>query len=382
MKRRSALWASALAPLAPLMAGRAWAGPDAEAGMQRLATAWQVPGTSAPDSGFRVGVLDIAWSAGRVQLRAQQSVPTRAHGLLPLADGGFVAVANRPGRWLLRCDAGGAVMQRLDTAAEKPQRSFNGHVEAIASPGPGGEIRWLCTSETDPDTGVGWLSLRDARTLQRVAQFESAGIDPHQLRQATDGALLVANGGIVRDALGRKIEAERMAPSLARIDPASGRLLGRWTLADPQLSIRHIAWASGPDPLLGLALQAEHADPAQRAAAPSLALWNGKVLVLPCPDRSAGGYVGDIAAGPGGGFVISAQKQGRGLWWHPAAPEQLTLIAQLTEPCALVPEPDGAGVAISAASGAARWHATEAPRMLPWPVPMAPDNHWVLLAAA
>ena len=380
MKRRNALSALALSPLAPLSVNRAWAGPAAETGVQRLATAWQVFGTTAPDGGFRVGMLDIDWAAGHVQLRAQQSVPTRAHGLLALRDGGFVAVANRPGGWLLRCDASGAVVQRLDTATEKPQRTFNGHVEASFQ--PEGGIRWLCTTETDPATGAGWLSLRDARTLQRVAQFESAGIDPHQLSLAADGALLVANGGIARDALGRKLEHERMAPSLARIDPASGRLLGRWRSPDPHLSIRHMAWADTVEPLLGMALQAEHPNPAQRAAAPALALWDGKDLTLPCADRSAAGYAGDIAAGPAGGFVISAQKQGRALWWNPSEADELALVAQLSEACALVPLADGAGVAISAARGAARWHTRDAPRMAPWPLPMAPDNHWVVLAAA
>ena len=30
--------------------------------------------------------------------------------------------------------------------------------------------------------------------------------------------------------------------------------------------------------------------------------------------------------------------------------------------------------------GVARWHVRHAPRMLAWPRPMAPDNHWVLQA--
>ena len=102
---------------------------------------------------------------------------------------------------------------------------------------------------------------------------------------------------------------------------------------------------------------------------------------MPCADASAAGYAGDIAAGPGGGFVISAQKQGRGLWWHPDQPERLTLVAQLTEPCALLSLDGAAGVALSAARGVALWHARLPPRMLPWPVPLVPDNHWVPLAA-
>lgn len=371
MRRRSLLAAPLTLPWWLAAPGRA----GAQTSPHRLATAWRVPGSTAGESGFCAGILDIDWAAGQVLLRSQLGLPSRGHGLAALRDGGFMVVANRPGLWLMHCDAEGALRQRLDTATENPQRSFNGHVA------PSADGHWVCTSETDPDTGAGWLSVRDARTLQRVAQFSSGGIDPHDLRLGVDGSLLVANGGIVRNALGGKVEGERMAPSLARIDPASGRLLGRWKLPDPQLSIRHMAWSAGPDALLGLALQAEHAAAHQRAVAPALAVWDGETLGLPCADASAAGYAGDIAAGPGGGFVISAQKQARALWWQPDEAHKLTLIAELTEPCALLPSADGAGVDISAGRGAAHWHLRQAPRMLPWPVPMSPDNHWVRLSA-
>lgn len=377
MRRRSLLCAPLVVPLT-LPFNRAAAAPALN-GRCRLATAWRLPGATAPTDGFCVGILDIDWTAGQIQLRSQLRLPTRAHGLVALPDGGFVAVANRPGPWLLRCDAEGALLRLLDTAMETPQRGFNGHVEASA----GGD--WIYSSETDPATGAGWVSVRDARTLQRVAQFSSGGIDPHDLRLGVDGSLMLANGGIVRNGLGGKVEGERMAPNLARIDPASGRLLGRWTLPDTQLSLRHMAWSTGPtgaaapDALLGVALQAEHDSTSQRAVAPALAIWDGQSLRLPCSDPRAGGYAGDIAAGPAGGFVVSAQKQGRALWWHPQEAQKLTLVAELTEPCALLPAADGAGVDIGAARGAARWHLRQPPRMLAWPVAMTPDNHAVLL---
>ena len=38
------------------------------------------------------------------------------------------------------------------------------------------------------------------------------------------------------------------------------------------------------------------------------------------------------------------------------------------------------GVAIGAGLGTARWHVDQAPRMMAWPTPLAPDNHWVRLA--
>lgn len=382
MKRRTALLGAATAAL-PLLAPRAWAQAAANADaepVQRLATAWRMgPPAPAgqPEPGHHVGILEVDWPAAEVRMRAAQSVPSRAHAVLAMADGGFVAVAFRPGRWLLRCDARGAVVSQRRMDDEQPaQRTFNGHVIASA------DGQWLFTTETDPVSGLGWVSVRDSRTLARVAQFETGGHDPHDLLLAADGSLLVANGGIVRDALARKIEPERIDPALVQLHPASGHALGRWQLADRRLSLRHMAWAQGDTPLLGIGLQAEHDAAEQRAEAPVLALWDGQSLTLANRDARGAGYAGDIAAGPGGGFVLSAQKAGLGLWWHPGAPQELTVVARVTEPCALLPwrnERGVRGVSISAARGVARWHATLAPRMLAWPVPLAPDNHWVAL---
>ena len=376
MNRRTAL----LAPwwLAPAVACAQSAGQAAEEGPQRLATAWRVPSAAPGDSGDRVGIWQLDWARARLQLVSEIRVPARAHGLLALADGGFVAVANRPGRWLLRADADGRVMRKLTWDGGNEKYTLNGHVAVSA------EGLWLYSTETDPISGAGVLAVRDARTLERVARLDCGVVDPHHLLWAPDGSLLVAGGGIVRDALGRKLEGERMAPALVRMDAASGRVLGRWELPDPQLSIRHLAWsapAADGTALLGLALQAEHPRAEERERAPTLAIWDGRALSLPCTDARGGGYAGDIAAAAGGGFVISAQKQGRCLWWQPAEPLSMTLVAELREPCALLAASDGAGVLIGAARGLARWHARLPAAMLAWPMAMAPDNHAVRLAA-
>ncbi len=377
---RRSLLATTLALGAPQAFGAAAPASD-EGGtaraVQRVATAWRLAGSgtagAGSPSGDHVGIVEIDWDAGTLRLLAPTPVPTRGHGLLALADGGFAAVATRPGRWLLRCDAQGQVVVHHDIDSERPARSFDGHVDASA------DGRWLFTVETDPASGQGWVSVRDARTLARVAQFASGGIDPHQMLPAPDGQLMVANGGIPRDASGRKVRLDDMAPCLVRLDPASGRVEGRWTLPDARLSLRHMAWSVDAQPLLGIALQAEHDSAAQRAESPTLAIFDGASLGLPCPDAAAGGYAGDIAAGPGGGFVVSAQKQRLGLWWHPGQPRAYTRVAELTEPCALVSWPGGAGVTLHAARGAARWHLRHAARMLAWPVALAPDNHAVAL---
>ena len=376
---RRRLLAAALPAFAVAALGPAAAAPAAR---QRLATAWR--GTAAdaqaadgPAAADHVGIIEIDWDAPRLRIAAAQPVPARAHGLVALADGGFAAVAFRPGRWLLRCDGAGGVVQRIDIEDEQPRRTFNGHIECSA------DGRWLYTTETDPADSSGWIGVRDARSLRRVAQFGSGGVDPHQLLRARDGALVVANGGILRDAAGRGVELARMDPTLALVAPEAGRLLGQWRLADPRLGLRHVAWSDGGErTLLGIGLQAEHERADARRDAPALALWDGRSLTLPCADASAAGYVGDITSAPGGGFVLSAQKAGRSLWWSPAAPERLTRVADLAEPCALTREPDSGAVLIGAGRGIARWRADAGGQMLRWPLPMAQDHHAVLLGAA
>ena len=373
------LVALASSPALAALAGAAASTPAARpaGATQRIATAWRLAGPGAAREGSpqgdHVGIVAIDWDAGTLQLHDPVPVPSRGHGLAALPDGGFVAVATRPGRWLLRCDAGGQVMARHRIEQDTPPRSFDGHVELSA------DGHWLYTAETDPATGQGWISVRDARRLTRVAQFASGGIDPHQMLPAPGGRLMVANGGIPRNEAGRKQHLEDMAPCLTCIDPASGRIEGRWTLHDARLSLRHMAWSVDAQPLLGIGLQAEHESASQRAEAPTLAVWDGQALSLPCRDAAAGGYAGDIAAGPGGGFVLSAQKQRLALWWHPGQPQTYTRVAELTEPCALMSWPGGAGVTLHAARGVARWHVRESARMLAWPVALAPDNHAIPL---
>lgn len=366
--RRRFLGAAAAGLFGPahVLAGDA---PTGVADRLSIGAAWRGP---AEGDAHHVGVLEVDWSATTMRIKHAVPVPTRPHGLLPEADGAMLAVALRPGRWLMRIDAQGRTVAQA-APDDAGHTTFGGHVVASR------DGRWLYTTETHGADRRGRIGVRDARTLRKVDEWLTHGVEPHQLLLDAEGHLLVANGGIHRDDSDRKRDLDRMDSSLARIDGRSGALIGQWRLPDPRLSIRHMAFARGVDgtaPLLGLALQAEHDDPARRAAAPALAVWNGEALALPARQAAAAGYAGDIAAAVGGGFVISNAFANAAWLWHPDRPDALMEIARLQRAYALASWHDG-GVIVAAARGIARWHPTEAPAMAPWPAPMALDNHWI-----
>ncbi|MDP3926598.1 MAG: DUF1513 domain-containing protein, partial [Hydrogenophaga sp.] len=253
----------------------------------------------------RIGLLAVSGAHWSVQ--RSLAVPTRAHGLWSEPGGGLLAVARRPGDWLLRWHpcTGKTQWHWIDG-----DRRFNGHVITGAS----GATLW--TTETDLDTAQGRLGVRDAASLEKTDEWATHGMDPHALLALPQpvgrlpaGTLMVANGGIpTLPETGRsKRELGRMDASLVALHPASGALLGQWRLHDPHLSIRHLAF----DPLsgtLGIALQAEHPDKAVQQAAPVLAVWDGDTLRTADHQPALAGYGGDICALPRGGFGVSCPR--------------------------------------------------------------------------
>lgn len=256
---------------------------------------------------YRVGQL--ALGEGGVRVREHIELPTRAHGLAVEAGGSVLVAARRPGDWLLRWHPANNAMQWHWVDDD---RRLNGHV--LRAPDGEGGVVW--TTETDQADARGLIGVRDASTLSKTAEWPTHGMDPHALLVLPErvgdvpaGALLVANGGIpTQSETGRSHrDLSRMDPSLVALDPRTGRLLGQWRLADPRLSIRHLAF----DPAsrqVGIALQAEHDDEAARRDAPLLAIWSDRGLEAAPAMPQAMGYGGDICARPGGGFFVSATR--------------------------------------------------------------------------
>lgn len=283
-----------------------------------LAASWEQAnafhiGLLAADLPDRTAACGAAGTPGVLRELASMAVPTRAHGLLVEPGGSVLVVSRRPGDWLLRWHPDGRPPQWQWIEA---QRAFNGHA-VISADG-----RTIYTTETDLDSGVGCIGVRDARTLVKRDEWPTHGIDAHQLvwDRARPQHLIVANGGVATSPeTGRaKIGLPRMDSSLVRLDAQTGRLDGQWRLDDPRLSLRHLAWSDDASMTLGIAMQAEHDDAAAKAAAPVLALFDGVRLravspsqaPAPSPAPALAGYGGDIAAQRDGFFVSCPRAQG------------------------------------------------------------------------
>ena len=264
-----------------------------------LVAAWEA------DNQYHVGLIAVAGDSWSVQ--QSMTVSTRPHALLVEPGGTVLAVARRPGDWLLRWHPGTGQQQWHWIAGD---RRFNGHAIASAN---GAQI-W--TTETDLDNAQGRLGVRETRSLEKTDEWATHGMDPHELVALPErlgefpaGTLMVANGGIATlPETGRsKRKLARMDASLVALNPASGALLGQWRLADPFLSIRHLAWDVSTK-RLGIALQTEHPAAADRWRAPVLAVWDGARLTTTPEPPDLRGYGGAVAARPGGGFLVGCPR--------------------------------------------------------------------------
>jgi uncharacterized protein len=348
------------------------------------ATTWQLA------EQYYVGVLTSDTAQLSLRPHASLALPSRGHGVVQLGPYSLLAVAKRPGDWLLRWAPDGSHAPVWQWA--EAGRVFNGH--ALLSP----DGRTLYTTETNQDSGQGCIGVRDAITLQKRDEWPSYGLDPHALvwdKSSDQPSLMVANGGIAtQPETGRsKIDLAHMDSSLVRIDARSGALLGQWRLADPRLSMRHLAWSgAGSQARLGIALQAEHDNADDKRSAPVLALWDGStVTAMPHPQKgdsttpSLAGYGGDIAA-TNDGWAVSCPRAD-GVAWY-AADGAWRSWQPLAKACALV-----ANTAPSAAKNAV-WAAGSQSALITGRNPQEHavyaietaqlhiDNHWQLWSTA
>ena len=238
-------------------------------------------------------------------LTFQVSLPARGHAAAAHPyHAEVVATARRPGTYAVVIDcAQGLITQQL-MAPEG--RHFYGHATFSA------DGAYLFTTENAFETGMGRIGVWDrAQGFQRVDEFSSGGIGPHEIILLPDGDLAVANGGIrTHPASGRdKLNLDTMQSNLTILS-ANGIIIDEAILPEGHRlnSIRHIT--ALPDGTIGCGCQWQ----GDLFETPALfAVYFGRSrLDFPEMDeaqlRSLQGYIGSVAHISQDQFVVTSPR--------------------------------------------------------------------------
>ncbi len=214
------------------------------------------------NSALCCGVVGI--DANR-QLVWQTIMPERVHDIVvqPVIDAGnaqsqhnnerdVVVMGRRPskGFWVLDTDTG-QVKHAIKAAAD---RHFYGH----ACYSLDGKLLYVTENDTvSLDGKIGIYNVND--NYQKIAEFDSHGIGPHELIMHPNGEnLIVANGGIKTEQASREeLNLDSMRPSLVYLNRHDGSLLEQIIPEHNQMSIRHLAMHDDGTVMIGIQFQGE-----------------------------------------------------------------------------------------------------------------------------
>lgn len=289
-----------------------------ESAAEFLATA------KTPEGTFVLCGLD-----GTLKPLFEQPLPARAHDIARHPKRSEAVVfARRPGRFALVFDpATGSLLARFEP---KPDRHFYGH--GVFTP----DGRLLLATENDFENARGVIGIYDRQSgYQRIGEFSSGGVGPHDLGWVGNGrTLIVANGGIEThpEMARRKLNLNTMAPNLSVFDRPGEAPARTLRLSDDhyKLSIRHLAISSDGRVIVAM----QNQDPG-RPTDPLLAVGatDGALKPLEATPRAWGrmrGYCGDVSLDASERFVAASSPRGGvvQLW----SLETLQLISVIEEP--------------------------------------------------
>ncbi len=236
----------------------------------------------------------------------QLKTPMRGHTALALDQHTALLFGRRSASTSVRVNFKTGLLESFKSRAN---RHFNGH--ACLST----DRTLLFTSETDYANKRGIIGIRELATLKQVAEYESYGLDPHDLQLMPDGkTLVVANGGIEThpDFERRKLNLDSMQPSLVYLELSTGKKLAEYRLPDHLLSIRHLQVSAKGE--VAVALQYEGNLYKQQPS--SLVAWQqvgGELNLLKIAPQEVAqlrGYLADIVYDPKQQLLVSASPRG------------------------------------------------------------------------
>lgn len=321
------------------------------------------------DGRFRVTAFD-----GEGTIAFDLPLPERGHAFTAAPDGGDgVIFARRPGTWALVIDRrGGAIRQAIASA---PGRHFFGH--GVYSR----DGRLLYATENDYEGGRGIIGIYDAAAgYERLGEFPSHGIDPHDLRLLDDNTLVVANGGILThpDAPRAKLNIPTMEPSLVHMDLRDGALLAKDA---PPAELRQLSWrhlAVGRDGTVGVAMQYEGPE---NELPPLVGLRRpGEGFqFLDMPDqalRAMEHYCGSAASDREGRVLgVAAPRGDRVVFWDMGTGDMMS-VGEIADGCGIAAGPEPATFLVSSGQGGVRLFDARNGQSRPIARKLDPTDHW------
>ncbi|MBH0086970.1 DUF1513 domain-containing protein [Psychrobacter sp. SCQQ22] len=214
--------------------------------------------TSDEESVDGYGVVGI--DADR-QIVWQTTMPERVHDIVVqpvLSDShsqatrDVVVMGRRPSEkfWVLDT-ASGQVKHAIEASVN---RHFYGH----ACYSLDGKLLYVTENNTVDLAGkVGIYDINQG--YQKIVEFDSHGIGPHELIMHPDGeTLVIANGGIKTEQASREeLNLDTMRPSLVYLNRHDGTLLEQVLPEHNQMSVRHLAMHDDGTVMIGIQFQGE-----------------------------------------------------------------------------------------------------------------------------
>jgi len=271
-------------------------------------------------------------SVGRMKLAG------RAHDIAIDPERKRLAVfARRPGYFAVIVDAQSCTP--LATITPPEGHHFFGHGIFSAD----GRLLYATENRFGDDRSRGVVGIYDAsgESYERIGEFETLGVDAHEMLLAGDGrTLVIANGGIeTHPDYGRqKLNLAEMRPSIVRIDSETGDLLDETVLDGSlnRLSMRHMTFDGAGAVWFGCQWEGE------RGVRPPLVGRigrDGKAKLMAFPDKVAPlarNYIGSVVASRDGSTIATSSPIGGQVFFWDASSGDFRDVVAL---------PDGCGVA-------------------------------------
>lgn len=152
--------------------------------------------------------------------------------------------------WILDVQTGEVI---YSISAQK-DRHFYGH----ACYSVAGDLLYVTENNTTDFSGV--IGVYDVQSgYQKIDEFKTQGIGPHELLMHTDGeTLVIANGGIKTERASREeLNLDSMQPSLVYLKRHNGELLEQVYPEHNQMSVRHLAMHDDGTVIVAIQFQGE-----------------------------------------------------------------------------------------------------------------------------